>query len=72
MQIRASRISNSILSAISSDANDPKSRLRRILRVILGFFAFFKLHLARVCTYLLIRTMLGVILSPHGSRLLMR
>ncbi|KAH6691496.1 hypothetical protein F5X68DRAFT_259535 [Plectosphaerella plurivora] len=50
MKIRAKLISGSILSAISSDNDDPAkrgSRLRRILRVILAFFAFFKLSLAR-------------------------
>jgi phosphatidylinositol-4-phosphate 5-kinase len=49
MQIRARFISSSIISAISSDDDPAKngSRLRRILRTIIAFFAFFKLSLAR-------------------------
>lgn len=51
MKIRSSRISASILKAVSFGETDPSkqniSRSRRILRIVLSFFSFFKLLLAR-------------------------
>lgn len=50
MKIRANLISDSILSAVTTDETDPakrKNALRRALRAILAFFSLFKLLLAR-------------------------